>query len=288
MSGADDFADCPFAYWCGSVARLEPAPRPGAIVDPLALGSVAHEALRRATEAVASAESEGCRLSLRAAVESAWDGATAKFASGKYPALGDERSRPLVSGLRDKTLAAAALLDGMDEALRFGGMERRSILAETPLPPIEMKNSIFTGRADRIDFWARPGVTEERAVIFDYKLGGKSGYTRKIQLACYAAALRRAGKPVAGFRYVCLGDASDVGAWSAEFHEIMSPDSRGRTCEERIDTALDVMTELDAITGLGRYEARYESGMCRRCGYQTLCRRGESRGEYFDGDDGDE
>jgi RecB family exonuclease len=281
LSQIDRLLDCPFAYWCERTARFKTPPETGEILDRLTLGNVMHEIWRLAAERVFSAGS-----SHSAALISVWDGAVASLAR-EHPLLLDTRAARVASDLKNKMLAAAGLMDEMWERAREDGMSCSRMETEYALPSIETEHAVFTGRADRIDFFTLP--EGEGAVIFDYKLGKNRGYGRSHQLAAYGAALRRSGVRVAGLCYICHGDASRTGSWSPEARDIFAPGTRGAGCGEMIDEAALLMAEADNLIASGRYEANYGSPSCSNCPYTAICRRGERMGDYDRaGDDGDE
>jgi hypothetical protein len=124
--------------------------------------------------------------------------------------------------------------------------------------------------------------------LYDYKLGKSSGYQSSLQLASYAALLRASGVRIGGFRYFCCGDGVDKSVWSDEIRTI-SGKSRGTSCEEKMDLALENLKAIDSLVGMGKCEANYESKSCKKCGYSVICRRFERFDESdFGSEDDDE
>jgi hypothetical protein len=123
--------------------------------------------------------------------------------------------------------------------------------------------------------------------VFDYKLGGGKNYAKRRQLASYGATLRKSGVPVAGFCYMCHGDAQKIGSWSPETRGVFAKGTKGQSAGERIDEALERLTEIGLLVSLGKYEALYDSQSCKYCDYPTICRRGERFGDYESPDGGD-
>ena len=268
----DRLLDCPFAYWCERTARFESPPDAGEILDRRCLGNVMHDIWKRVTEAAAERGTAHSPVLL-----SEWDSIITSLSSA-YPLLADARTGYALSGLRMKISAAANIIDDMWALAAGGGMKRLWTRAEYDLPVIETGDAIFAGRADRVDFWTWPGG--EGAILLDFKLGGNRNYGKSAQLAAYGAALRNAGIPVAGFFYLCHGDAKKIDSWLPGVKEIIAPRTRGATCEEGMNAALELIAEAGRIVAGGRFEANYDSESCRSCGYTTICRRGERWGDY--------
>jgi hypothetical protein len=271
MSSADNILDCPFAYWCEKTARLAPVPEPGQIMDRLALGNVMHEAWRKITASAGREAGHGVALM------SEWDSIISSL-SGKYPMLSDARAHPALSDLKNDMVAVADIMDDMMARAKEAGMRRVWTKTEFALPDVELENVIFSGRADRVDFWAWQGG--EGAVIFDYKLGGAKNHAKGHQLASYGFALRKSGVPIAGFCYLSHGDAQKTGSWSPETRGVFAKGTRGQSAGERIDEAFERLMDIDRLVSLGKYEAKYDSQSCKYCDYTTICRRGERYGDY--------
>ncbi|MDR3280553.1 MAG: PD-(D/E)XK nuclease family protein [Synergistaceae bacterium] len=281
LSHADEFLDCPFSYWCSRIARLDPSPEPAGIMDRMSLGNFMHDMWQMAV----TSYSQGGRT-LRSILESEWNQASEDLAA-KYPLVADSRARAVVSDLRARMIGIADMEDEADARAYAGGMARSRIETEMKLPAIEFDHVTFTGRADRVDFWTSPAG--DAAVIFDYKLGGSSSYTKSFQLASYAETLRSSGVFIAGFCYLCHGDGKMSGSWSEEFKPVYAKSSRGSSCEEKMDMALEGLRDMEKIVDGGIYEAKYDSPRCGYCGYATICRRAERCGDYArNGDDSDD
>jgi RecB family exonuclease len=272
LSQIDRLLDCPFAYWCDRTARFESPPDTVEILDKLCLGNVMHEVWRRVTDAVVERETTHSST-----LRSEWD-SIIHLLSSEYPLLADARAGFTLSGLKRKMSAVADIIDEMWARAGKSGMRRLWTRTEYELPAIEIEDVVFVGRADRVDFWTWSGG--EGVVLMDYKLGKNRNYGRSAQLASYGAALRNAGTQVIGFCYLCHGDAKKIGSWSPEMKEVFGRGTRGITCGEQFDAALERMAEAGRIIAGGRFEAKYDSPSCRFCGYTTICRRGERWGDY--------
>jgi CRISPR/Cas system-associated exonuclease Cas4 (RecB family) len=280
LSHADDLAGCPFAYWCGKIARFEPSAEPGGIMDPMSLGNIMHEAWRRVTNMQNRNEGRDNRSILL----SEWDAILSEL-SGEYPMAADSRAASVMANLKNGMLGVADLLDGIETLAASAGMRKLATHTEFTLPPLEFENVVFHGRADRIEHWSWNGG--DGVVIYDYKLGKSGGYGKKLQLAAYGAALRENGTKVAGFCYLCHRDGKNPGGWSPDIKRVFAKASRGPCCDERIENALEKLKEINAAAASGKYEARYDSPMCKTCDYPSVCRRSERYGDYA-GTDGDE
>jgi RecB family exonuclease len=271
-SSIDELIDCPFSYWCGHIARLEPPPgalaAPGAF-DRLFQGNVAHELWGIFWDAYLE---RGAPASLTSILAEEWGGALARLAV-KYPELGDPRSRSALNDLRDAMSRAAAAQDDVESRARDAGFVREKTEFEYCLPVIEFDNVIFTGKADRIDVWRNIGF-----VIMDYKLGKSGKYKDSLQLAAYAAMLRESGENVAGFGYVGHRDGRIRGSWTPEVLDVYKGGAKTKDAgvEEKISDALDAMSGINSMVGSGAFTANYASGSCAACQWGTICRRAET------------
>jgi RecB family exonuclease len=271
MSDADRLVGCPFAYWCERIAGLTKETEPDDILDRMTLGNIMHEVWRRVWRKFSPDEQGG---SLAVAVNAEWDAAVPELCA-KYPLLSDRRSGSALEDLKNKMTAAAAVQDDIEARARDAGLVRSRTETEFVLPRITLENAALYGRADRIDFWARPG--REIAVLIDYKLS--SAEKDSLQLALYATAMMSAGVTVGGFCYVNHADATLQGVWSDELKGIYRR-TRGSTFDARVETAAEALALIDGIAGSGRYEANYDSPLCGKCDFQGLCRRSEHYGEF--------
>jgi RecB family exonuclease len=271
LSGIDEFAGCPFSYWCRKIARLEAPPRPDLVPDRRTLGIVMHEVWR----VVWNGHGDGGSRSLRAILESEWDRAISSLAP-RYPAISDERSLPGMDELKTSMISLAELQDDTMTRARDAGFSLSRAAAEYKLGELETENAVFAGRADRVDFWVKDA--EEIAVITDYKLGRSDRYAKSLQLPSYAVLISAGGTRAGGFAYMCHGDARIRGAWSDDLKDAFGR-PRDPSCAEKMEAARDAMSMMDDAAGLGEYTANYDSPLCRACDYTTICRRAERRGE---------
>jgi RecB family exonuclease len=278
LSHIDELTDCPYAYWCDRIALFTPPPEPDAVMDPVSLGTVMHEAWRLVTNARGPDETRGNHSVLLAE----WDAIISRLTED-CPMIADPRSAYSIANLKKGMLSTADLLDKIEAAASAAGMKKNETMTEFVLPPLEFENVVFTGRADRVEHWSWDGG--EGVVVYDYKLGKSSSYAKKLQLAAYAAALRESGTNVAGFCYLCHKDGKYPGSWSPEIKNVFARTSRGPCCDEQIENALEKLREIDAIAASGKYEARYDSSLCGICNYPSVCRRGERYGDYYGGKD---
>ena len=270
LSGIDTLLDCPFAWWCGA-ARFDIVDEPRYIIDRMSLGSLMHAIWKRVTAAVTFDQKTH-----RSALLSGWDDITASL-RGVFPVLSDSRPAATLGVLKKNMLGVADILDRATAKAEAAGMRVLWTETEMPLPKLELEHAVFTGRADRVDFWAWPGG--EGAVIYDYKTGSGSRYAKRLQLACYAASLQASGVTVAGFCYLCHGDGKTPGAWSPEIGPIFAATAKFDSCADKMTDALERMREIDMTLPEEKFEARYDSKSCARCDYSVLCRRGEVRAE---------
>ncbi|MDR1471029.1 MAG: PD-(D/E)XK nuclease family protein [Synergistaceae bacterium] len=283
LSSADEWANCPFSYWCGSIACFSSKPEEEEVFGRMMRGTVMHEAWRSVWTKYVSPPAAG---TLRAALLSEWDGIIAGI-SEEFPVVSDTRSSRSMSELRNNMLSMADWQDDTERRAREAGLRRVRTETEFKLPDLEMENVVFTGRADRVDFWE--GDFGTTAVIVDYKLGRGDAYKDSVQLAAYAAALCRAGTDVGGVCYAGHGDLRIRGAWSNGLNVIYGASGRVTEIGEKMEGALETLRAMDDAALTGKYAANYDSKMCRVCGYSSICRRLERGGGCgLEGDGGDE
>ncbi|MDR1578931.1 MAG: PD-(D/E)XK nuclease family protein [Synergistaceae bacterium] len=279
MSGIHTLLDCPFAWWCGA-ARFETVSEPRDIIDRMSLGSLMHEIWKLIADTLLL----GTRTH-RSALLSGWDDIISSLRNA-FPVLSDSRPAATLEVMRKNMLGVADSLDRAAAKADEAGMKKLWTKTEMTLPELEFEHAIFTGRADRVDYWAWSGGGG--AIIYDYKIGSGAGYAKSLQLASYAASLEASGVSVAGFCYLCHGDGKTPGAWNREFGPVFAPSAKFTVCEDKITSAIEYMREIDMTLPDEKFEARYDSDSCPRCDYSVLCRRGEAREEPGIGDAGDE
>jgi hypothetical protein len=271
MSGIDTLLDCPFAWWCRN-ARFETVSEPRYIIDRMSLGLLMHAIWKRVGGAVPL---DGTRTH-RSAILSGWDDIISSLREA-FPVLSDSRPASTLAVMKNNMLGVADSLDRAMARAETAGMKRLWTRAEMTLPELEFEHAIFTGRADRVDFWVWPGG--EGAIIYDYKIGSGTGYSKRLQLASYAASLQASGLSVAGFCYLCHGDGKTPGVWSPEIGPVFASSAKFSPCADKITSALEQMREIDVMLPEGKFDARYGSESCPRCDYSVLCRRGETSAE---------
>ena len=280
-SHVDEWLACPFFYWCARIARLE---RPADITEVfgrIEQGNLLHEIWRSVWRRyLADTDSSGG--SLQGVLFRSWEEILKELSRmrGASALLTDARSAPAVGGLKGRMLEIAAMFDESELRAKACGIARMATEFEFKLPEYELDNAVFVGYADRVDVWQDAG-----SVLVDYKLGSSGRLRGSLQLACYAAMAQLGGLEIAGYCYVSHGDARVTGVWSEATAGVYRK-SRGRTqvgLDERIAEALAVMREMDEAIGGGTFPARYDSSLCPRCVYQTVCRRGERFGAFNSG-----
>jgi RecB family exonuclease len=270
----DDFADCPFSYWCGHIAKFEAPKDETGIFDRMLQGSIVHDVWQRVWDIYLA---RGRSSTLHSILMAEW-GETERALEGKYPGLRDAAAAAVTAGIRNLMAQAAVAQDEAEARAVSLGLERERTEFESSLPPYETENVTFVGRADRIDVWKGAG-----AVILDYKLGASGKYKDSLQLACYAAMIREAGLPVAGFGYIGHRDGKIRGAWSPDVEAVYKGGSRTRDegLDAKIASALEGMADIDRIAASGEFMANYDSGRCPECQWAMICRRSE-RGGFYD------
>jgi CRISPR/Cas system-associated exonuclease Cas4 (RecB family) len=273
-SSVDEFLGCPFSYWCGHIARIEAPRREGGVLDRAFLGTVMHEIWKRVWVAYLE---KGGRASLHMILLSEWDDALESLSAG-YPELRDPRASLELAGLRSDMANAAAAQDEAESRASSAGLKRAYARFEFNLQPYELANTIFVGRADRLDAWENTGV-----VLIDYKLGRSSSYSGSLQLASYAAMIRETTREtVAGFGYLAHRDGRINGSWSPEVDGIYGRGTK-KGMDEKIEEAFSAMNAIDEIAASGVFQANYDSAGCGSCDWVAICRRAERYGAFEEG-----
>jgi hypothetical protein len=279
MSSIDTLLDCPFAWWC-ETARFKTVNEPRDIIDRMRLGHLMHEIWKRVSDSVTS----GGAGTHSSAILSEWESIISSL-RGAFPVLSDSRPAATLGVMKRNMLGVADCLDRMEAKADAAGMKRLWTETEMTLPELEFEHAVFTGRADRVDFWEWPGGGG--AIIYDYKIGSAARYAKRLQLASYAASLQTSGVCVAGFCYLCHRDGKAQGAWSPEIGPVFAASAKFAACADKVTSAIEYMREIDTTVPDGKFEARYGSASCKRCDYSVLCRRGEATTEYDIGDSED-
>lgn len=275
-SAIDEFADCPFSYWCGYIVKFEPPKDETGLFDRALQGSVVHDIWQRVWSAYL-ADSDGERKrTLHSTLVREWDKALSAL-DWKYPGLRSGAAFAVMADLRDSMAGAAIAQDEVEARAGEAGFVREKTLFEHRLAPCELTNVTLVGKADRIDIWRGLG-----AVILDYKLGSSDAYKNSLQLAAYAVMLAKEGLPVIGFGYVGHRDGKIRGCWSQEVLSVYKGASRTRDGElgDIISRAADCMAKIDSVAGAGEFAANYDSDRCARCPWISICRRAERFGFY--------
>jgi hypothetical protein len=93
---------------------------------------------------------------------------------------------------------------------------------------------------------------------------------------------RDADGRVAGFGYIGHKDGKVRGNWSDDVIGVYKGDAKTRDegMEEKVNVVLEAMRTIDSMAGSGFFPANYESSMCSRCQWGTICRRAERLGAF--------
>nr|WP_321500713.1 PD-(D/E)XK nuclease family protein [uncultured Dethiosulfovibrio sp.] len=275
LSSVDRFATCPFMFRCYSEGLFPPDL--GGFNAALA-GTAMHEIMNRSWKAYIQDES----VPFTALVDRLWE-----------PVL-EEVYRSMVVDRdlsRRKELFYSDLISGatLIQAMEQNGLRERRVesLSEMDLPPLAMDNVTFTGKADRVDL-----LVDGRVILWDYKSGNSAFYSRSLQLAAYGLLLaEREPEPleIGGYGFIGFRSGSVTGYADDDLSSLMglSVNSRKAPLEERLDEARSLLEDLDRAVGEDDFSPNYESPACSRCGYVSLCRRGELRRKDDYDDDSD-
>lgn len=260
LSSLDDYAACPFFYYCRRMGLEPPS-------EELFRRDLAGNGFHRLWElAWKECLRNGGRLQELA--ERLFDAAYGE----KYPAmLSDPRLARRRMDSMEKNIRLGALQDAMeDEGLRENRREQK---LEFPLPDLEIGGTVFRGRCDRLEILSNGAV-----LIFDYKSGKADRYKKSLQLAAYSIALQRAGESpgASAAVFLSLADGSSAGAGN----DAPSWLGLGKTSLEGLEAqALQAMDRAAGSFATGLFPPDYDSDQCTRCSFSALCRRRDFRAE---------
>ena len=260
LSALDDFAACPFFYYC---RRLGLEPQKEDLFRPDKAGNGYH----RLWELVWRKYSPG-KESLEGLAVALFDEAYGE----KYP---DLLRNPALRRQKEDQFAKNRRLGALQDNLEAGGLaqDRARQKLEVPLPDLEMGGAIFRGRCDRMDTLA-----DGYLLLFDYKSGKADRYKKMLQLAAYSAVLKKTmGAETAATVYLCLGDGDLAKAGSDSAPHWLG--LRKEVLPAMEEEALEVMAGAAGSLGSGRFPPNYDSDQCKYCTFQALCRRRDHRVE---------
>lgn len=259
LSGLDDYADCPFFYYCRR-AGLEPGREE--VFLPLKAGNGFHSLWELAWEKYILSGG-----SLADLAERLFDEAYGR----EYPEL---LNRPDLSRHRldqlNKNIRLGAVQDEMEKnGLRQARAEQKR---EFDLPGMKIGGVCFRGRCDRLEL-----LEGGAYMIFDYKSGKADRYNKNLQLAAYGLSLKEqfGGRSPAAAVYLALADGDlsiakgeDGPSWIKK----KSPTLPG--LEER---ALEAMARAAESMRTGVFPPNYDSARCKSCPFPSLCRKRDFR-----------
>lgn len=263
LSALDDYASCPFFYYC---RRQGLEPRKEELFKADRAGNGYHRLWELAWRKYPQ---EGKSLEDLA-------GALFEEAYGeKYP---DLLTNPSLCRRKEDQLAKNGRLGALQDGLEAMGLRqgRRGQKLETPLPDLNIGGTVFRGRCDRTDTLA-----DGTLILFDYKSGKADSYKKKLQLAAYSAVLRETmGSETTATIYLCLGDGDTVAAGSDSAPEWLGLKKKNLAAME--EEAAEVMARAAQSLESGLFPPNYDSDQCEYCTSQALCRRGDHRTEPAD------
>lgn len=270
LSGLDDFAACPFLYYCRRMS-LEPAG------EELFRRDLAGNGFHRLWE-LAWKERLSSGGSLEELADCFFDAAYGE----SYPRLlSDPRLTRHRTDQREKNRRLGAFQDTMEKSGL--GEARREQRREFPLPELTIGGTVFRGRCDRMDILGDGSI-----LLFDYKSGRATKYTKSLQLAAYSIALREGGgrQGASAAVFLGLGDGSAAGAK----HD-GSPlwlDAGKISLAELESQAAEVMKRAADSIASGDFRPKYDSDRCGYCSFSSLCRRRDFKPEEEDNGEGEE
>ena len=270
LSGLDDYAACPFLYYCRR-AGLEPEG------EELFRRDLAGNGFHRLWE-LAWKEYLSSGGSLEELADRFFDAA---YGDGYPGLLSDQRLFRHRADQREKNRRLGSLQDAMEKSGL--GEARREQRREFTLPGLEIGGTVFRGRCDRMDILGDGSI-----LLFDYKSGRAEKYKKSLQLAAYSIALREGPEQrgASAAVFLGLGDRSAAGAGHDGTPSWLDT---GKTSLAELESqAADVMNQAAESLASGRFRPKYDSDRCRYCSFSSLCRRRDFRAEEEDNGEGEE
>ncbi|MDK2958873.1 PD-(D/E)XK nuclease family protein [Aminivibrio sp.] len=270
LSGLDDYAACPFFYYCRRMG-LEPAR------EELFRRDLAGNGFHRLWE-LAWKEYLSSGGNLEELADRFFDDA---YRDGYPRLLSDPRLARHRADQREKNRRLGALQDAME---RSGlGEARREQRREFSLPEPEIGGAVFRGRCDRMDILGDGSV-----ILFDYKSGRAGKYKKSLQLAAYSIALREGPERQGASAAVFLGLSDGSAAAAGHDGAPLWLDAGKTSLAELEAQAGDIMKRAAESLASGLFPPEYDSDRCRYCSFSSLCRRRDFREEEEENGDGEE
>jgi RecB family exonuclease len=270
LSGLDDYAACPFLYYCRRMG-LEPAG------EELFRRDLAGNGFHRLWE-LAWKERLSSGGSLEELADRFFDAAYGEC----YPGLlSDQRLFRHRTDQREKNRRLGALQDALETSGL--GEARREQRREFPLPELEIGGTVFRGRCDRMDI-----LGDGSALLFDYKSGRATKYTKSLQLAAYSIALREGPERRSASAAVFLGLSDGSAAGAGHDGAPLWLDTGKTSLADLESQAADAMNRAAKSLASGDFPPEYDSDRCRYCSFSSLCRRRDFRAEEEDNGEGEE
>ena len=270
LSSLDSWLDCPFAYWCQSVMRLEEMNL--SPLDIAVTGTLMHTLWER----VWQKKRENVGRALYVLTLQVWDDLLQNPPDHCASVVRNPHLKRHLLRLEALIKKTAQLQEDIEQRMKEASIERETTTIEYTLPQYTAEGLLFSGRCDRIDSLASFGE-----VLVDYKLGKSSHYKENLQLASYARILEEDGASVAGFYYIGHSDSAVKGAFCEDLRSVIMGKKEQRPLDlaQQLELAERAMDTMATGVRSGVYEALYDATGCSRCAYKVLCRRGEFRGD---------
>ena len=256
-TGIETYLHCPYQFFAAKTLALQPAPAaPADRLDPLLLGKIAHEAIRRWQESGGT---------IAAIVDEVFDRA---LAESRIPAgYRAELERITMQRVLAQFAAQPPLLPGWEQQ------------AERTFT-IELREDVsVAGCVDRYDVSA-----DGRVVVLDYKYSGKrrvettiQGHKdgKNVQAAVYLLAIAREfGYTPAGMFYWALkaGEPA-IGGWYVNLPDWnYGANSTQQELDEQVEGAERAFLRAVDEIRAGRIEATPEEKICGWCDFFDVCR----------------
>ncbi|MGI6252182.1 MAG: PD-(D/E)XK nuclease family protein [Aminivibrio sp.] len=261
LSSLDDYADCPFFYYCRR-AGLEPVREE--LFLPLKAGNGYHRLWELAWEEYILSGGSLAALARRH-FDQAYGEAYPELLS--HPGLARRRLDQLNKNIR---------LGAMQDELEINGLRsaRAGQKREHPLPEMEIGGISFRGRCDRLDM-----LEGNTYLIFDYKSGRADRYNKSLQLAAYSLALKEefGGRGAAAAIYLSLADGGAAIARSEDAPSWIK--KRKAALPGLEEEAANAMNRAAESVRTGIWPPNYDSDRCKYCPFPSLCRKRDFRPE---------
>ena len=258
LSDLDIWCDCPFRYFVARHLKIE-EPIVG-LFDPRKAGTFIHHLWEESWKRKSETD-----MPLEQIIDTIWEQGLQEY----YPELLNPKG-PLYRHNKRLKFQAKRLCQVQEELEeRLKNTKKGQLTEETV--SITVGDMPFSGRCDRVD------ILDDGVIIYDYKLGKASSYSKALQLASYALAWeeKENAPPVKGVIYLGM---SDGGATIiSDSDELKVKGKRNKPLKDAKEEAIGKLAEMAQALKEGTFFPNYNSKTCGMCGYIGLCRKHEAK-----------